>query len=511
MTMTVTGTFWGSHDPPSTVPVTTKPCTPLRDGEAVIEFSIVYTATTTFLGNRTDYTPPFATIDVPTYCSSSDTLGLPMPTEEPQTSSKKTGGLQVSTIITTDGDRTYTIPGSPYLTSDSPPPAAPPPPASSRSTTTFVTTDKNPSSTFPNDPIPGYSQTWDNVNGGGGGGGVHKTAANNGGGGGPKQPQPTYTVTAGPDTVVINDSTFTNLQPGKTQTVVVGDGTFTISPTAVVGEGSSIQKPQPGGDNGGAASPTTKLLDGVSVVVSGTNAVVGGTTVAIPTDGVATIIDGKSVSVGPGALIVGDKTLTLVNAPARTDVVVAGGEMLTAIGPSVVVIHSTTLTYGPGIAGTTEVVDDDTISIGPSGVVVHGSTLGGPDASTTDTTYEIVGGATITELGQSLVVIDGKTYTVGPDADKTTMVVGGQTITIGPDGVTVATMTMTYPFGSVVTTILPSGTWGNDMPVETGGQVNVNGGSPDDGDGDEDAGALLRPSLGWGTTGLCIAIGVWVL
>lgn len=491
--------------------ITSEPCTPLPPGEPFTVFSIVHTATITFMGNRSDYTAPFVPIQVPTYCN--DTL-LP-----PQSSRKSTWtGTRSDRYGGGDGGNgppdgyiTSHVAASSVATVDNPFLSEELPPYASRTTTTFVTTDKNPSVIYPSDPPPNYSQP--PGIGGGPDGGIHKTV----GGGDDGRvindpPRPTYTVTAGDNTVIINDSTYSNLKPGQTATVTVGDGTFTIYPTAVVGEGVTFAKPEPGKTDAGAPAPTSKLLDGAQVVVSGTNAVVDGTTLAIPTDGTATIIGGKSVSAGPGTIVVGGQTLTFEETRAQqTDVVVAGGEMLTAIGPSVLVIHSTTLTYGPGIDATTKVVDDDTISIGPSGVVVHGSTLGGPDADATDTTYEIVGGASITEVGESLVVINGTTFTVGPSADTVTTVIGGETITIGPDGVVVSTMTLSFPFGSVVTTIMPSGTWGNDMPMETG-SVNANDADGDgDGDGDDDnAGMTLRPSREVSVAGLCIAIGVWV-
>ncbi|GKT85344.1 LOW QUALITY PROTEIN: hypothetical protein Ct61P_03194 [Colletotrichum tofieldiae] len=50
----------------------------------------------------------------------------------------------------------------------------------------------------------------------------------------------------------------------------------------------------------------------------------------------------------------------------------------------------------------TKVVDDDTILIGPSGVSVRNITVGGPKAKTSDTAYEIAGGATITQAGASV-------------------------------------------------------------------------------------------------------------
>jgi hypothetical protein len=361
-------------------------------------------------------------------------------------------------------------------------------------------------------------------------------------------------VTARGPEVIINDHTFSDLKPGQTTTATADHGTFTIFPSKVVGEGATVKKPPPLGSVVSAATPTKATIGGVPVIVSGSEAVVGSTTFKLPFVGMSTRIEvpvagatarveERPVSIVPGTIVVDDETLTYraVGAP-QTDVIIQGGEMVTASGVSIYVFRSTTLTYGPGIPATTQVVDDDTITIGPSGVIVEATTLGGTSAKATDTKYQIVGGATITKVSPSLVIIDGTTFTAGPGAKSTTKVIGGETVTIGPSGIAISTsLTVRYPFGaSTVTTIKATATGTDSLPTETGSankKTKKKGSSEDEeddeddededdedekdkskdkdngkgkGKDDDDSGATSqRFGLTGGMTWFCIAIGVW--
>ncbi|POR38929.1 Uncharacterized protein TPAR_00870, partial [Tolypocladium paradoxum] len=477
-------------------------CTSLPDDSTkpMTEFSVVYTSTVTFYGNRADYTPPFETLVTPNYCA---------PTVIPFVLTDIIPSIFTSELFLVPGSRKS---NDRYA-------------STYRPVITFITTDKNPSVAFPSEPVPAYTPTG-GLDGGGGNpdGRNHKTAENSGSPGGSpggsssggqshptpdaesisRGPQPTFKITARGTQVIINDKTISDLGPTQTAIVTVGGGAFTIYPTAIVGEGATVQRPAPAGTVVSIATPTTGVVGGLPVTITGSEAIVGGATVTIPEGGTTTVVDGQRVSIGPGTLVVGGEVLSFdpVMPSREAGVVVHGGELLTAIGRSVVVIHSTTFTYGPGMTGMTEVVNGETISIGPSGVMVHGMVIGGPSADTSTTSYEIVGGATISRIAASVAVINGVTFTVGPGTQWTTTVIAGKAFTIGPTGVIVSTMTLMYPFGSAVTTtIVPTGTWLNDLPVETTSHRI-----------DEDnGGSLLRPDIFVGWMAVCIAIGVLVL
>jgi hypothetical protein len=248
--------------------------------------------------------------------------------------------------------------------------------------------------------------------------------------------------------------------------------------------------------------PITGNVGGLDVSISGSLIVADGTTMTVPPQGFTTDIGGAPVSVGPGRLVVGGETLSLPTAlPEDTDVFVVGGGLLTAIDSTIIVLRLTTMTYGPADSLATLVVDDDTITFDSDGVHIHDSTLGGPNAGPTDTTYALVGGVTITELGSTLVVIGDHTYTIGAGASAVTTEINDEVLTIGTDGVIFGTMTLTRD-ATVVGTIGSSST---SLETSSSGP-----GKAHDREGDEDDAAtvMLVPSF---MTIVCIAMGVWSL
>lgn len=519
---------------PSTT-TSTEPCTPLPSGKAVTEYSIVYTSTVTFYGSSTDYTPPFSPITTPDYCSpagealitffstthisnSTSTLTIPAPSSASLSNDPfmiapipiplPTFSIDLPEIITQTPDAAGKGGGGVIITMR-------PFLSYSRFVVTFITTDKNPSVVFSPEPTPDYSQALvtDDI-----GDGHHKTVdviespqsntLKPGTPGSVKQlPVTTFQLTAGGTQVVINDRTVSNLKPDQTTTVTVRDEVFTIFPTAVVGLGSTITKPAPQATPPPAPAATSGTLGGIPVIISGTQVVVDGTTMRIPQQETTTSINGQRVVLGAGTVAVGRETLILPS-PQPTHEIVTGGEMLTAIGTSLVVLHSTTITYGLDIAPNQTIINGETVSIGPRGVSLHGTTIGGPSANATATEYEIVGGITVGKVLPSLVVVNGATYAINQDGDLTnfeTTVINNQTITIGPSGLVVSSQTLTYPGSSVTATLSSSRDSIPDFPIETGGHGNRQ-------DDDESNAFSWRRGLSIGNVmGFCFMISVWIL
>ncbi|KAL2267787.1 hypothetical protein VTJ83DRAFT_5064 [Remersonia thermophila] len=299
----------------------------------------------------------------------------------------------------------------------------------------------------------------------------------------PAQPPVTTPVTIGiqPTAVVINDQTFTDIPGQPTQTVVVGGATFTIDPTRVVGGGSTIDRPA---YTGGVSlpTPTSTRIDNLPVVVSSSSVIIGSSTFSLPPANQPTaqpttvVVSSRTFTIGPSTIAGGSQTLSLPTYPKPTEVVTAGGSLVTAIGSSILVVRSTTYTYGvPGASVITVTVDDKgnadgsddvVLTLGPGGVTARGGqvlTIGGTNAAgPTDTQYALVGGATITKVGPSVVVVAGSTYTLGGTAAgglaTTTVVdVDGTQVTIGPSAVQIGTMTVATPFGTT-TVLLPGAT-----------------------------------------------------
>lgn len=507
-----------------------EPCTSLPSDRAVTEYSIIYTSTITFYGSSTDYTPPYSPITTPNYCSptgealitfySTTHVSNSTATETvaPLTTAAPTADIGVPALIAPIPAITFSF-DLPEILTQTPDATGgdegeiiitiKPYRSFTRRIITFITTDKNPAVVFSPEPTPDFSPTWIT----GIGDGVHKTmdvidspptetpiskhlieSVK-------RPPAPTFQVTAGGDQVIINERTISGLKPSQTVTITVGNDIFTIFPTAVVGFGSTVTKPAPQETSTPTSAVTSGVLGGVPVIISGTKAVVDGTTLSISPQMVTTTINGHKVALGTGTIAVGHETLVFQNpSPRPTHEIITGGEMITAIGSSIVVLHSTTITYGAKIAPKQTTINGETISIGPRGISFHGTTLGGPSADSTNTEYEIVGGVTVGKLLPSLVIVNGATYSINKDGDLKNMettIIANQTITIGPSGLILSSQTLTYPGSSVTATLSPSMP---DFPAETAGQR-----------GDEESGAFsIRQKLS--AFYVCLAVvSVWVI
>jgi hypothetical protein len=374
-------------------------------------------------------------------------------------------------------------------------------------TLVFWTTDKNPAVVFSSSSPPDYGGTASTLPVG------HNTADGDGDAAAstPEFGMLTSTDNASPTTtaagktqapsvvtviiqssqIVINGQTITDNPQSKTSTVVVGTDTFVVDPTQVVGAGATIVRPV---DIGGVfvSTPTTTTVGGLQVVLGPSVARIDGTVFTIGTTATTAVIKGQTITVGPSGIAFASQTITPIQQSAPTEVAVLGGELITAIGSSEVVIEGSTITYGPGSSTITQVVNGDTIIIGPSGVVVHNLTLGGSTAAPTATTYEIVGGATITELGSTAVVVGGTTILIGSGlTSQLTTVVGGATLTIGSGGVSIST----YTFSPYATTT-------GSTPGATSAIASATS---------KDAGPAVRPNWDLGIMGLCIAFGAGFL
>lgn len=497
----------------------TKHCTPFaNEWQPVIVYSIVHTSTVTFLGNLSAYTAPYPAIKPPEYClpnarhlnstsakgscsppctttNAAPTLGLIRQSSLP-------AGRKIITFVTTDKNPAVVFawgqPSSSFEAATDPYPdafthepagaaAGTAEPAETAgpigighaTTTTTTTTTHPPNGPATTTPNADYSA---------------------------RPPPPTFRVTARGNQVVINGRAFP-VGPGLTTVVAVDGGHFTIYPLSVVGEGAVIPKPPPAPEGWSVPTPVRAVVGGLDVSLSGTQIVIGGETLpTMPMYGTKTVvIRGQSVTISWDKITVGTDVFAFTpSQPApESNVVVAGGEMLTAIGKNVVVLRGTYMTYGPGVPTRTEYVGGgDGVVIGPSGVLVHGIVMGGPAARDNDTHLEIVGGATITEIGPNVALINGRAFTVGPGSPLETTDIAGQLFTLGPQGLVDSSLNLSYPFGeAVITTIVPTGTWLSDFPRETNRTS------------DEDSLASPNPpsSMSRGGMALCIAIGVLLL
>ncbi|KAK4041172.1 hypothetical protein C8A01DRAFT_34789 [Parachaetomium inaequale] len=484
-------------------------CKPSELDGAPTSWSVVYTSTITWYGNPEDYTQPYPPITVP-----GPTASCVVPISPPKLTISvcaSTGtGTEYKTCevtITTEslgfGIQTTATPS-----------------------VVFLTTDKNPAVVFSSLDKPNYgvsedprtrdnhasrptdAAVGDNSSPGYNSEGAPRTISD------PAQrPTPTpVTVAVQPTAVVVNGNTIRDNPAQPTQTVIIAGQTFTIDPTRVVGAGATIDRPSA---TGGVyvPAPTSTDMGGVPVVVSSTVAIIGGSSFTLgPTPTTATV-SGQTFTIGPSSIAAASQTLPLPTLPSPTEVVVAGGDLITAIGSSVLVIHGTTLTYGTltGSDTTVVTVDDDVLTLGHGGITAHGGavTLGGTHAaSPQDTQYALVGGASITKIGASVVVVQGVTYTVGPGTGTTTTRVGGESVTIMPEGVEVGTLSLMFPFGPT-TVITPGAGVGGGAAATATGAGTGDGGSG--GDAEEDGVGAVRPWVVGVVWGVGVALGVGVM
>ncbi|KAI1095768.1 hypothetical protein F5B19DRAFT_266085 [Rostrohypoxylon terebratum] len=483
---------------------------PAREGGrvTVTSYSIIYTSTTTWSGDPSDYIPPYPPISTPIPCT---------PRESP------TGRFTI-TLCDSTGETCSFIHTT--TTNNFVDPAT---------TVTLVTTDKNPAVVFPTQTPPDYGGSpsgpnshetavsggnlvtpgygidpspigsakqsptpvgnsdagnhEENSGSGNGGGGGGKSE--NGNGGRTSTISPPITVIIQPGAVVIGDHTFID-DPGKqTSTVVVGSDTFVIDPSRVIGAGATITRPPPNIGGGFAPTPTpiTTSVGGLGVAFGPSVATIDGTVFTIEPTSTVVVIRGQTITLGPTDIVFPTQTLHVAaGGPGPTQTAVMGGELITAIGPDIIVIEGTTLTYGPKASSTlTKVIDGDTILVAPTGIIIHGQSIGGITAAPGATKYAIAGGATVTQMGLTAVEIGGITFHVGIGASEAlTTVIGGHTLTIGPEGVGMETWTLGAP-GASTTTLYPgqgSGSGGNNaaltIPSATGsgsvGERKGNGG-----------------------------------
>ncbi|KAI6352525.1 hypothetical protein MCOR25_009393 [Pyricularia grisea] len=486
-------------------------------------YSIIYSTTITWTGDPDEYTAPFPPLITP----------KPSCVQSPQATTQavrytlsRCNGTDTETEYRTCEFSTTTV----YDVVTGRP--APSTSNKAKGTTTVLVTDKNPAVVFPTSSMPDYggadrdggTKYRDKVTAGGvdaaptttgpGGSKLGSGSGSGSGGGGGSVPAVPITVSLRPGAVTLNDQVYTDNPALRTQVAQVGGQLFTIEPTRVIGAGTTLTRPTASATPA-PTTPITTVVGGAPVVISSGVAVVDGTSFSLDGPPTTKVVQDQTVAIGAGGVEVTGPTGTtrLVSSPRHTEVVVAGGEVVTAIGTSVLVLRGTTITYGPSTPITKMNIQGDEVTVGPSGITIRNKVLGGASARESETQYEVVGGATITQVSPSVVIIAGSTYTVGPGAPQTTVVMGEQTITLGPTGVAVSTMTLAYPLGETPTavTITPGATAVGVASATTTGSRSSGGG---DSKGEEDAAAGLRPSgVLFSISLFSIASGVlvWVL
>ncbi|CAG8977975.1 hypothetical protein HYALB_00001856 [Hymenoscyphus albidus] len=262
---------------------------------------------------------------------------------------------------------------------------------------------------------------------------------------------------------------------GPSSRIVVENGqTFAINPSQVIGAGSTINIPvTSAGGLFREAIPT--VISGVPVQLGQNSAVIAGVTYSIGAGAPQTTISvsGQIITIGPNGLEFPQTTVP-PRAPLPTNIVVIEGQLFSAIGASVAVVGSSTITYGPAMPAQTKTFNGAPITLAPGGIYFDdGKSLGGA-ANPSNTQLGIAGALTISEIGSSIAVINGVTFTVGPaGSSPTTTVINGKTITIDQRGIGLGSTTLSFPFNPTTRTF----SYGDITYTQIGGSLVILGGT----------------------------------
>ncbi|OWP02208.1 hypothetical protein B2J93_5595 [Marssonina coronariae] len=261
------------------------------------------------------------------------------------------------------------------------------------------------------------------------------------------------TIVVSPHQAVIGGQILEIKEPPRT--ITEGGDVFIVSPNRVQGPGFEILVPTftPGAASQNVPAASTPItIQGVPVQVRPTDVVLGSSTIPIPPGATPTkvVVGVHTISVGPNGVGFAPQQEfpgTFITHPPTipTNVVVIGGQVFSAIRNSLAVIGDRKLTYGPGIEPQTLVLNGEVITVGPQGVVFDGKTIGGPSHAA-GTQYAVAGGVYISEIGSTLAVVNGVTFTVGPGSTPLTTMIAGQKIIAGPSGIDGAGNVLEYPF-----------------------------------------------------------------
>ncbi|KAF7947907.1 hypothetical protein EAE96_008980 [Botrytis aclada] len=175
---------------------------------------------------------------------------------------------------------------------------------------------------------------------------------------------------------------------------------------------------------------------GNSLAYIGSSTFTYGSGLAIQTD----VFNGQTIIIYPSGVVFAQTTLG-GNSRSGNQIGIVGGLSVTEVGSLIAIVSSITFNIGPGATPTKTVISGESIFADQSGLVLAGATLTYPLILATHpvTISDII----FTQIGSSLAVIDGTTFTFGPGATPTSHIFNQQTIKIGSNGVEFSETTFT--------------------------------------------------------------------
>ncbi|TVY27284.1 hypothetical protein LHYA1_G003390 [Lachnellula hyalina] len=243
-------------------------------------------------------------------------------------------------------------------------------------------------------------------------------------------------VQLSPSCAIVDGETYSIGAGAPETTVVANKQTISIGPGGLGFASTTVAPPPALASNFVIMNPTIFSVVGSSIAVIKGTTFTYGPGIAAETD----VLDGETITIGPNGVFYDSTTLGGTAHATGTQLGVAGGVSITEVGSTLAVISSITFTVGPGATPSTTAINDHTIIVGSNGLGVDGTTISSPFNPTTQTVT--AGGITFSEIGSSIAVIGGTSYTVGPGAEPETKTYNGRTISIGASGLGFATTTV---------------------------------------------------------------------
>ncbi|TEY42006.1 hypothetical protein BOTCAL_0401g00080 [Botryotinia calthae] len=242
-------------------------------------------------------------------------------------------------------------------------------------------------------------------------------------------------VKLGPSIAVVNGQSYSVGSEAPQVVTVINTQTITIG-IAGVGFAHTTLTPL-------LVEPTNHMIIGGEPISVGSSLAYIGSSIFTYGSGLpiqTEVFNGQTILIYPTGVVFAQTTLG-GNSRTGNQIGIVGGLSVTEVGSSIAIISSITFNIGPGATPTKTVISGESISADQSGLVLAGTTLTNPLILATHPVT--MSDITFKQIGSSLAVIDGTTFTFGPGASPTSHTFTQHTIKNGSNGIEFAKNTFT--------------------------------------------------------------------
>ncbi|EMR86868.1 hypothetical protein ACHAPC_002353 [Botrytis cinerea] len=242
-------------------------------------------------------------------------------------------------------------------------------------------------------------------------------------------------VKLGPSIAVVNGQSYSIGSEAPQVVTVINTQTITIG-IAGVGFAHTTLAPL-------LVEPTNHLIIGGEPISVGSSLAYIGSSIFTYGSGLpiqTEVFNGQTILIYPTGVVFAQTTLG-GNSRTGNQIGIVGGLSVTEVGSSIAIISNITFTIGPDATPTKTVISGESISADQNGLVLAGTILTNPLILATHPVT--MSDITFTQIGSSLAVIDGTTFTFGPGASPTSHTFTQHTIKVGSNGIEFAKTTFT--------------------------------------------------------------------